>query len=469
MRVVLVNPNVDKQAIYGNVKDVGNYVQPLGIGYLAAVLRENAFDVKVVDAQVNDFSTEQTVKEVKRLSPDLVGFTAATAMILGTMKTASALKKELDVPVVLGGAHVTSIPKDKMIYDYFDAGVIGEGELTVLELAKRVEKGKSVKDKKIDGISFKKGKRIVFSKPRQFIKDLDSLPFPARDLFPPLSAYKPTPASCRKTPLGSLITSRGCPFKCIYCDRAIFGNQFRARSPQNVVEEIIELKEKFGAREIKFWDDTMNFDKKRLIEICKLMVKEKIGLPWSCLARINFVDRETLHWMKKAGCWQVLFGIESGNNEVLRKIKKSLTVEMIRAGVKATKDAGMEVRGSFMLGLPSDTRETMQQTIDLARSLPLDHASFYITTLYPNTDLWHYAMKSGEAVKQDWDKFSPVNPDEITFVPVGLTAAELKEFQKKAYKHFYLRPGFMLKKLLSIRSLDELKINVVGMKSIFRF
>ncbi len=469
MKIVLVNPNVDKNAIYGSVSELGNYVQPLGIGYLAAVLRENNFKVSVIDAQLNDFSTEQTVREIKKASPGLVGFTAATAMVLGAVKTVVALKKELEVPVVLGGAHVTSIPNDPIVHSCFDASVIGEGEMTLLELAVRAEKGKTLKDKKTRGIAFRKGKKIVVSKPRPFIDDLDSLPFPARDLFPPLASYRPTPASCKKTPLGSLISSRGCPFKCIYCDRAIFGNRFRARSPENVLEEIIELKEKYGAREIKFWDDTINFDRKRLVEICKLLVKQKLDLPWSCLARINFIDRETLYWMKKAGCWQVLFGIESGNNAILQRIKKSLSVSMIEAGVKATKKAGMEVRGSFMLGLPSDTRQTMQQTIDLACRLPLDNASFYITTLYPNTELWHYAKKSGEAVMQDWDKFSPVDPEKITFVPKGLSAAELKEFQKKAYWQFYLRPGFLFKKILSIRSIEEIKTGIVGMKSVLKF
>jgi radical SAM superfamily enzyme YgiQ (UPF0313 family) len=172
--------------------------------------------------------------------------------------------------------------------------------------------------------------------------------------------------------------------------------------------------------------------------------------------------------MKKAGCWQIAFGIESGNNDVLRAARKSLTVEMIEAGVKATKNAGIEVRGFFMLGLPTDTRETMQQTIDLACRLPFDIASFYITTLYPNTELWESAGSYGKAIKRDWDRYSPVNPEEITFVPNGLSEEELKEFQARAYKQFYMRPKFIIKKFLSIRSLGELKANIAGAGSITR-
>lgn len=468
MRAVLINAPIDPTAIYGKIKSIGNYVLPLGIAYLAAVLEQAGHKIKVIDALVENYSADEIVAITKSFQPDFVGFTSETVKIYSTTLLAQKMKQALDVPILLGGAHMTAIPEDAVMNDCFDVGVLGEGELTLMELVGRMEKGLPIKDRSIKGIAFKENGKVVITEPRPFIQNLDELPFPARHLFPALDVYKPTPASCKQTPLGTLITSRGCPYRCVFCDRKIFGRTFRARSPKGIVDEVEVLRDKFGAKEIKFWDDTMNANKERIIGICKEMIARKIDLPWSCLGRINNMDEEILGWMKKAGCWQIAYGIESGNDQILKNAMKDLTTDMVRKGVEMTRKAGILPRGFFMLGLPGETTKTMQDTIDFAKSLPLDQASFYITTIYPGTQLYQMSLESGEGRKLSWDKYSCVNPDDLTYIPKGLTPELLKEYQAKAYRTFYMRPGYVLQKLLEIRSFEQVVWNIKGFAAMLK-
>jgi len=456
MKILLINPNINQEIIYGQIKEVGNIQQPLGLAYLAAVLEEEGHKIQIIDALIKNYDHNKTMLEAKKFEPDLIGLTSTTAGINTTIALAKILKENVNCPIILGGAHITAIPKETMQNDCFDLGVIGEGEYTILEIVSALEKKQDIKKESIKGVTYKKNNQIIITPKRDYIKDLDSLPLPARHLLPNLSEYKPTPASCKNTPLGSMITSRGCVYRCIYCDRAIFGQKFRARSVNNVLEEIEYLIKDYKIKEIKFWDDTFSLDKQRVIGICKEMIKRKMKLSWTCIARVNNMDPEILKWMKDAGCWQIAYGIESGDNHILELAKKDVTTEFIRKIVNLTKKSGIEVRGFFMLGLPGETKETMQKTIDFAKSLPLNDASFYITTIYPNTELWGLAIKSGEARIGSWDTFSPVNPDKVTYIPKGLSEEVIKEYHKKAYRSFYFRPSYLIKRVFKLRNVKQL-------------
>jgi len=467
MNVLLIYPRISSEVIYGKIKEVGNFQMPLGIAYIGAFLREKGFNVKILDADVLQLSDVGVLKEVKEFKPSMIGFSSTTPTIKSSIRLAKKIKKQyMNIFIVVGGAHATATKGEVVRETCFDLAVIGEGELTMAEVARAVLVGKNPKSKKIKGIAFLKGKRLFRTKQRPLISDINVLPFPARDLMPPLNLYTPTPASCKQIPVANLITSRGCPYHCVYCDRSIFGNQFRARSPENIVAEIEQLITVYGAKELKFWDDIINFDKQRLISLCKLMIEKKLVIPWTCIARVNHMDDEVLSWMKKAGCWQVAYGIESGNNKVLEAIHKSQTIEMVRSIVEKTVKHGIEARGFFMLGLPTDTEKTMQDTIDFAKSLPIKTPSFYITTILPNTELWTLAFASGEARIQEWDAFSMVNPDHLTYIPKGLTEEILKKFQKRAYRQFYLRPSYILQRLKSINSIEQVVWNLKGLKTV---
>ena len=229
MKILLIHPNINQKIIYGQIREVGNIQQPLGIAYIAAVLEKEGYEVRIIDALVKDYE-ENFVIEAKNFKPDMIGITSTTAGINSAVSLANLLKKTIKCPIIIGGAHVTAVPSKVMENDCFDLGIIGEGEKTIIEIVSKIKERKDIKNKSIKGIVYKKNNKIIITKKREYIADLDTLPFPARHLLPPLTDYKPTPASCRYTPLGSMITSRGCVHRCLYCDRAVFGQVFRARS-----------------------------------------------------------------------------------------------------------------------------------------------------------------------------------------------------------------------------------------------
>lgn len=460
-KILIIYPPYSLEELYDKLKSIGNTSPPLGIGYLGGVLEKNGYEVKIIDAPTLGYNLEDILRKFRNFQPDIVGLTCLTPDFEKVKTLAREIKKEKNIPLIIGGPHLTATPEETMKHDFFDYGVIGEGEETLIELIRNLEKGDLKNLKNIQGIIFQQEGKIVRTQPRPYISNLDSLPFPARHLMPQLEEYHPTPASYRRLPVGTIITSRGCPFQCIYCDRSIFGNIFRFRSPQNVVDEIEVLIKDYGAQELRIWDDTFNAKPERAIEICQEILRRKLDISWTCLGRVNFVNKEMLAWMKKAGCWQISFGIESGDDEVLKKIKKSQTTEMVRSTLKLCQKVGMGSRGFFMLGLPGDTEETMKKTIDFAKSLPLDVVGFYPTIPFPNTELTKMAQKTGELKTAyydyyHYDQFKMNLPSQLFYVPQGLTEEIIRRYVKKAYHEFYIRPKYLFKQLLKIRNPRDL-------------
>ena len=453
-KILLLSPPSTPEEEYKKFRDLGNIQQPLGLAYLAAVLEQSGREVKIIDPNPLKLSGEDIINSIKKFRPDIIGISSSTPNFLKAIDLCKKIKKTLNVPIIIGGTHITSVPEEILKYKCFDFGIIGEGETTILELVEKIENKEDVSN--VKGIAYNDGGKLNKTEPRELIKDLDSLPFPARHLIPPLEKYMPTRGTYKRLPLGTIITSRGCPYRCSFCNRAIFGNKFRHRSEKNVVDEIEILIKKFNAKEIKFWDDAINVIPERLINICNEILRRGIKIPWSCIARINGMDEPLLKKMKEAGCWQISYGIESENQKILDNIKKDLTISQIKEVVSTTNKAGIRTRGFFMLGLPGETKETMQQTINFSKSLMLDIANFYITTPYPSTDLYEDAKKSGELKKASYNEYLTNFPDEISYVPNGLTAGLIKEYQWRAYKSFYLRLQYVIKQLFRINSMEDL-------------
>lgn len=452
-KVLLIFPPYNLREKYGELCEVGNMQQPLGIGYLGAVLEEAGFEVKIFDAPPLGWGMKKIVSEAKKFSPDFIGLSVATTDFEKAVKLAESLKKSLNSPIIIGGPHVTALPKKVMGFSCFDVGVIGEGERTVVELIQFLVKKKSLS--KVKGIVFRQDERLIQTSARVFIKDLDSLPFPARHLMPPLSSYHPTPATYKKLPVGTMITSRGCPYHCSFCFRGVFGNRWRFRSPESIVAEMEVLISKFGVGEIRFWDDTFNADPERVSAICQLITKKGLRLPWTCLARVNQINPKMLRLMKKAGCWQISYGIESGNEKVLTEVNKGITKKVIRKAIENTYQAGIQSLGFFILGLPGETEETMSQTIEFAKSLPLTVANFTIATPFPGTKLWALAEKRGFLKSVSYSELLVNLPKKIHFVPKGLKAETLVEYERRAYKDFYRNPALVFRHLKEIRTLPE--------------
>jgi anaerobic magnesium-protoporphyrin IX monomethyl ester cyclase len=455
-KVILIYPPSSLSEEFSQLEEVGNYQQPLGLAYLAAVLEKEEYQVKIIDAPPLGYSLEKVMDEILSFKPDYIGISAVTPTYYKAKLLAERLKEVISTVIIIGGPHVTALPEETLGNKCFDIGVVGEGEMTFLELLKVLENGDEKKLEEVRGIVFRRGDKVIKTAPRSFIADLDKLPFPARHLMPPLSLYHPTPATFRKRPIGTLMSSRGCPFRCTFCCRAIFGSSCRFRQPKKVADELEILVRKFGAKEIRIWDDTFNADPGRTIAICEEIIRRNLNVSWTCLARVNFAFPDVLAAMKKAGCWQISYGVESGNNEILKNIKKGITVEMVAEAIKATKKAGISSLGFFILGLPGETEETMRQTINFAKSLPLDAANFTICTPFPGTEIYQMMKKQWAVDEIKYDKLMVNLPEKIYYVPKGLSAETVKRYERLAYREFYLRPKFIWRQLRQIKSFSEL-------------
>lgn len=444
-------------------------IHPLGIGYLAAYLLKHGQEVVVVDANCERLELSDIVKRLYRYSPDVVGITTTTP----TFKTVRLIANEIrrnfpDTKIIIGGAHVTATPETTILHDCFDYGVIGEGEETLLELIKFINnpKNKSIDD--IAGLVYVKEGRVIKTKQRGFINDLDQLPFPARQLMVPLSKTQAVPASVYKLPSGNMITSRGCPTRCTFCDRAIFGEKFRARSVDNILDEMEVLINEYGARDIKFYDDTFTATKSRVYKILDEMRKRRINVKWSCLTKVKAVDKELLKYMKECGCWQVLYGLESGDDRMLILLKKGNTVEDNRKAVMWAAELGMSTRGDFVLGTPGETKESLNNTLSFALSIPLDYAHFNKFVPFPGTEIYHNLMQQGYKFDDALTEGSSIDFFNVEFVPEGLDKHYYENFLREAHRRFYFRPGYLLKRLSKLRTFDQFKVQMSGFHALLK-
>lgn len=469
MKICLVDPPLLPEDLAGeteSMKLVVNVIPSLGLAYIASVLEKYGYEVKIIDCTLG-ISHSQLIELLKKEKPNVIGITGTTSTFVSMKKVAEDIKRYLPPTlVVVGGSHLSAASEYTMGFDCFDVGIIGEGEISFLELLRKIERSGLTDLDDIDGIVYRKNGEILRTRQREFIRDLDTLPYPARHLQPPLTAYRPTPASYKKLPLGVLITTRGCPSKCTFCDRAVFGNTYRERSADDVINEIEELIYKFGAREIRFFDDTFTLNEKRVFKICDKFKERKIKVHWTCLTKVTNVSKEMLKAMKEAGCWQVLYGLESGDERILKLLKKGNTVEQNERAVRLAKEVGLSVRADFIVGTPGETKESLKRTLDFAIKIKVDYAHFNKFVPYPGTELYERLTQQG--YEFDFTKrCSIIDHSAILFVPESMSKEEFKEFLDYANRAFYLRPTYILKRLLSLRTWLELKGQIDGFFAIY--
>ena len=455
-RILLINPPNDLGVGEGCFNDVIDIYQPLGLGYLCAVLEEAGYPVGVIDAKVEKLSGDEVIRRMLVFRPDIIGLSAATPDLYSAALIAKQIKAAGNYTVFIGGAHVSALPEETMQESCFDYGVVGEGERTVAELVEVLSEGRLQDIPQIKGIVFRDGLKIVRTPPREYIKDLDTLPFPARHLFPPLSKY--TYLYYKSLPLATIITSRGCPYQCTFCDRAVFGNQVRMRSIGNILDEIQMLVKDYFIREVNIVDDLFTISPARVEEFCRGLLLRKLKISWACMGRADRVTPEILKTMKKAGCWRINFGIESGNQRVLDSIKKDISLAQIQKAVKWTSALNIRVLGFFILGLPQENKASISDTLKFAKSLPLDRVVFFIAQPLPGTQIYKTALAQGKINKDIEYRYYHLYcfPEKLSFITEGLTADELKHFRKKAYRDFYLRPQYIFKQLCAYREVSAL-------------
>ncbi|MDO8623507.1 MAG: radical SAM protein [archaeon] len=461
MKVLLIIPPVTLKERYGKFSDIGTLYPPLGLAYLAAYAEKEGHEVKIIDSEAEGYGYEEIIKIASEFKPQVVGMQTYCTNMNRVYKVAENLKNIMDIKVVLGGAQATLEPERLISNKYVDVVVYGEGEKTFANLLNALDKKNSLN--KIEGIVYKQKGKVIKNKPQSLIKNLDEIPLPARHLLP-MEKYH-SAANLRGKRTLNIMTSRGCPYRCAYCAGSlIFGKTFRFSSTDRVIEEMKLLRDKYHADDVQFFDETFTVNRERVIELCDKMIKENINIEWSCYTRVNLVDGELLRKMKQAGCYLIFYGVESGVQRLLNLIQKDITLEQAENAIKMTHEEGIETWASLILGLPSETKEESIQTIKFAIKLNPTFVQFPIATPFPGTKLYNLALENG-TIKDDWDNF--MSWDQIVFVSNGRTEEELKETVKSAYKKFYLRPGYIFKRMISLSHLPPSKFIAVT-KSAFK-
>ncbi len=416
---------------------------PLGLAYLASFIERDNHKVRIIDSPTLRYKIQDVKAEIKKFSPHLVGITATTSGIYDAYEVAK-ITKEVNpgIKVVIGGPHVTFTAKETLTEcPFIDVVVRGEGEETFRELVNFFESSSEgpLSLEGIKGITFRRDNKIIQTDTHPLIKDLDNIPFPAYHLLP-MDKY-----TLEGKKFATIMTSRGCPFSCIFCSSSqLFGKTWRARSPENVIEEIKLLKNKYGVKEIEFLDDTFTLNKKRAEKICELLIKEKLNISWSCSSRVDTIDESLIEKLKGAGCHTIYVGVESGSQKILNIIGKGITLSQIEKTINLIKKVNLNTIGSFIIGIPGETVKTIKKTIDFAKKLNPSFVQFSICTPYPGTKLFEIAKEKGWLLTKDWSKYTIL--DQVMKIP-GMVTTNLNRWLLRAYLSFYLRPKFILEQL----------------------
>jgi len=412
---------------------------PLGISYLTAVLEQNGYEVDVVDCQVSRASQNELEDEFRRLNPDIVGATAATVTYLPALQILKAAKAALpNCLTMIGGPHVTVLDKRTFTESSeVDIVVRGEGEQTMLELARLVSDGNLKSLSEVAGITFKKNGQVYRTPNRPFLEDIDVLPYPAHKHFD-VSRYR-----INGKLYMPIITSRGCPFNCAFCLASeMCGRGFRARNPSKVVDELEWLRDSFGAGAFAFYDDTFTFDLKRAIAICDEMKARKFDLPWDCRTRVDKVSKELLTKLRSTNCQLIHFGVESGSQQMLNTMLKGTTVEQNANAIKLAKESDILVAISLVIGYPGETPEMLQRTIDFIHETKPDYVYMCEAVPYPGTRLYDYVKELGLELSENWNQY---HEQTQVFKNKLLPMEKLEETKKALYDSFFT-PTYYLRK-----------------------
>lgn len=451
MRIILASPEAK---VWSERKHI-----PLGLGYLAAVLREGGHECMIYDAAIEDVDVEYylDLADSQGKPFDMIGITATTPLIGDAWEMAQMAKKR-GLVTVLGGPHLTIMPLESMEaphHEYVDYAFKGEAEYSLLELANALDAGR--KPGLLPGIHFRNGDEIVASPESPMIPDLDALPFPAHDLFK-IDRYtnlQPlTDGLDRDARSFTILTSRGCPYKCTFCSKPVTGDTWRARSVESVVQEWKWLVKGLGATEIGVTDDIWNLKLPRAKELCRRLIEEGLNtVPWTTVhgMKVNHTDLELFQLMKGAGCKRVGFGVENGDEKMLRNvIRKGQTLDQVREAFKNAKAANLQTMGFFIFGMPGDTEETMEKTIQLALELDPKLANFMLAAPFPGTVMYDQILEGGEVYADNWTDFAiHEQRSRFTMHNDNYDPDLVVKKWREAYRRFYLyRPERVLEKAM---------------------
>lgn len=438
-RLTLVNPPYERIAPgYEFVRHVTNRSPSLGLLHLASSAREHGWTPTIVESDAEALSVDAVVARVVASRPDVIGITLFTVGVWSAAQIARGLKRALpEVPIIVGGPHISSMGRETLErFPDFDLAIVGEGEWALLEWLDAHEQGGALAP--IAGLLWRDGESIVANAPQPIRKELDELPMPAWDLLPGFPrAYPPAIFDYPRGPAATLAASRGCPFHCRFCDTSTFGARVRAFTPATVVKMIEHLAGNWGVRHVLFVDDLFLASRVRVTEFCERLLASGLDITWTCTARVDTVKPEVLALMKRAGCWEISFGLETGSDELLRKMDKDARVAESEQAVRWTHAAGIRTKGLFMLGYPGETPETIRITRDFVRRIPMDIMNLTKFTPYPGSPI--YEELYGTKIRPDhWQKMNGMN---FVWAPEGISIEELDRAYQDLLVSFYRRPA----------------------------
>jgi radical SAM superfamily enzyme YgiQ (UPF0313 family) len=423
----------------------------LGVGYIAGYLRAHGRTVEVVDMSIQQGRLEDVYSHVSALNPRVLGITLVTSLYAVTKDMVKALRPRLpDTFFVCGGPHATARPEGCIEDLGFDAVAVGEGEGTCLALVNAVRDGGDMAG--IPGLAYANAEHTVVHTGQAQRMDLDSLPYPARDQAT-IGLYKnQVYFDNPQAPSYNILTTRGCPYRCTFCGAStVFPGKTRRRSARNVFDEMCFARERYGIRYFFFEDSTFVFLEDLVTELCELIIQARLDITWGAMGRLNLVQPDLYRRMQRAGCQFLFFGVESGDNQILKVIRKNFTIEQAFENLRIVKEIGIVSNCSFILGLPGETRQTLEKTVRAAIAFDPDYVSFSLATPYPGTELWQQCLDDGWT-PPPWEDFARSRYQDPVYVPSGLTAPELKHWLQLSYRRFYLRPAYMLRHLAKLRS-----------------
>ena len=436
MKIALINAPYYNKNFMENIGFVEHYLRilpPLGLMYVASIIKNSGHECILIDAVAEGLSKQRVLKILKKYNPQLVGFSLIVPVRSEIFEWARYIKEKLKVKIIFGGYATLYYPEEIVSNDFIDYVIIGSATNSLPKLIEAIDNDGEIEN--IEGIAFKKEGKIIVNFPKKF-EDINSLPFPDRRSVNHRLYYS---IISKNTPYSIMITSSGCIYKCDFCPMGKF--PYIERDASKVVEEMEEC-HKMGIKEIDIFDDNFLFNRERVKKICEEIIKKGIKIEWTCRARVDYGDYETLKLMKKAGCKAIFYGIETGNEEIMKREHKGISKDMVRNAIEITKKAGIKTMGFFIIGHERESKESIKETIEFALELPLDYAQFFHMVVKPGTKLYEEVKKKigfdyfRENLKANISKKIPITWN-------NLKEKEIKKWITRAYFSFYMRKGYI--------------------------
>lgn len=453
MKILLINPpwTIENKSIWSVIDSCA---PSQGLLYIAGTLLANKHEVSIIDARAEQLDFEELKARLRSMEspPDFIGLTATTRVINNALRSAEVCREVFpSAKIVFGGIHSTLRPEEVLANVFVDYVVRDEGESAMNELVS----GKPLQE--ILGLSYKVSGQFIHNDRRPFLENLNTLPLLPTHLLP-VEKYRPSLGAYKRLPALNLVSARGCPGHCTYCYQN-FGPRIRYQTAKRLLEEIKALQKNHGIKEISFCDDTFTAVRRNVLDFCQLIIDEKVDITWSCFSRVDCIDREILQMLKRAGCHQVMYGVESADPQILLNINKRINLARVEEVVKMTKEVGINCRLAFMFGNPGETEETMEKTLRYAIKLDPDVAIFNIATPYPGTEMYNWAKKEGYLKTEDWSKY---NLSQAIMELPTVSSGKVEEYYKKAFRKFYFRPGYIFRRLYKISAYDVNTLKAVS-------